>query len=70
MPPSYLIVDDGWQQTGPDAVGSRKSATHLEAKKDVRLKISILLEYAIIPASLSEMIQIGPQSIMEHACHS
>ena len=36
VPPSFLIIDDGWQQTGPDSVGSKKSSGRLEAKKDVR----------------------------------
>ena len=37
VPPSFLIIDDGWQQTGPDSVGIKKSSGRLEAKKDVRV---------------------------------
>lgn len=44
MPPSFLIIDDGWQQTGPDSVGIKKSSGRLEAKKDVIL-IMVLFEF-------------------------
>lgn len=38
VPPKFLIIDDGWQQTGPDSVGVKQSTVRLEAKKEVRIK--------------------------------
>ena len=43
VPPSFLIIDDGWQQTGPDTVGIKKSPGRLEAKKDVSVPSNLVL---------------------------
>ena len=54
MPPSFLIIDDGWQQTGPDSVGIKKRASRLEAKKDVRRVLSVAFTPTDLKSSKAE----------------
>ena len=39
VPPSFLIIDDGWQQTAADSDGSKPNTARLEAKKEVCMSI-------------------------------